>query len=164
MYIAIDINILENYESNLQIIYAYDDKYLLRLLFRAKYETHLVGSSKNITGGLLTNSRAMESLFFWPPLRFEVMVWRCSDKPRVSRISWIWKGKCQWIISGVRFRYANWLLGSMIRGRTNASRCANRRKEKYTRTVRWIFFFHITHNVAIWANIWLHDRMEFLFA
>jgi len=54
-----------------------------------KFKTYLVGSSKNIIGGLFTNSRAMESLFFWPPLRFEVIVRRCSDKPRVSRISWI---------------------------------------------------------------------------
>lgn len=28
-----------------------------------KRRPHLVGSSKNITGGLLTNSKAMESLF-----------------------------------------------------------------------------------------------------
>lgn len=50
---------------------------------------HLVGSSKNIIGGLLTNSRAIDNLFFCPPLRFAVMVRRCSAKPRVSRISWI---------------------------------------------------------------------------
>lgn len=76
---------------------ASDNLWLLFQNCYAKYETHLVGSSKNMIGGLLTNSRAMESLFFWPPLRFEVIVWRCSDKPRVSRISWICEIKCQWI-------------------------------------------------------------------
>lgn len=46
-----------------------------------------VGSSKNMIGGLLTSSRAMERRFFWPPERFEVMVLWCSDRPSVSRIS-----------------------------------------------------------------------------
>lgn len=44
-----------------------------RILNAIKFP-HLVGSSKNIIGGLLTNSRAIESLFFCPPLKFEVMV------------------------------------------------------------------------------------------
>lgn len=35
---------------------------------------HLVGSSKNIIGGLLTNSRAIDNLFFCPPLKFDVIV------------------------------------------------------------------------------------------
>lgn len=48
-----------------------------------------VGSSKNIMGGLFTSSKAMERRFFCPPERFEVMVLWCSDRPRVSRISWI---------------------------------------------------------------------------
>jgi len=34
-----------------------------------------VGSSKNITGGLLTNSRAMDSRFLWPPDRLQVSVY-----------------------------------------------------------------------------------------
>ena len=40
---------------------------------RVMHELHdaesrpLVGSSKNITGGLLTSSKAMASLFLWPP-------------------------------------------------------------------------------------------------
>ena len=33
-----------------------------------------VGSSKNIIGGLLTSSRAIERRFFCPPERFEVIV------------------------------------------------------------------------------------------
>ena len=47
-----------------------------------------VGSSKNITGGLLTNSRAMANRFLWPPLNMELLVVKQSDKPNVSNISW----------------------------------------------------------------------------
>jgi Protein of unknown function (DUF1602). len=40
--------------------------------------SYLVGSSKNMMGGLFTNSRAMDSRFFWPPERLLVIVLRCS--------------------------------------------------------------------------------------
>lgn len=49
-----------------------------------------VGSSKNITGGLLTNSRAIDKRFFWPPERLLVSVLRWSSRPRVSKISLIY--------------------------------------------------------------------------
>ncbi|KAE8741160.1 hypothetical protein FOCC_FOCC013323 [Frankliniella occidentalis] len=41
----------------------------------------LVGSSKNMTGGLLSSSRAVASLLSWPPDRLDVMVSRCSSSP-----------------------------------------------------------------------------------
>lgn len=50
-----------------------------------------VGSSKNIIGGLLTSSRAMESRFFCPPDKLRVSVLRCSLKLSVSRMSSICK-------------------------------------------------------------------------
>ena len=46
-----------------------------------------VGSSKNMTGGLLTSSNAMARRFLCPPLRAEVRVWRHSERPRLDRIS-----------------------------------------------------------------------------
>lgn len=52
-----------------------------------------VGSSKNIIGGLLTSSKAIERRFFWPPDKFLVNVRRCSWRPNVSRISFIYKQK-----------------------------------------------------------------------
>ena len=51
------------------------------------FSTHLVGSSKNITGGLLTSSRAIDSRLRWPPDRFTVRVFFTSIRPSVSRIS-----------------------------------------------------------------------------
>lgn len=33
-----------------------------------KLTSYVVGSSRKSTGGLLTSSRAMDTLFFWPPL------------------------------------------------------------------------------------------------
>lgn len=51
---------------------------------------HLVGSSKNMTGGLLTSSRAMASLFLWPPDRWDVLVLAQSSKPSAIRISRTW--------------------------------------------------------------------------
>jgi len=48
---------------------------------------YLVGSSKNITGGLLTNSRAMASLFLSPPDNLDVIVFLAWLRPIVSRIS-----------------------------------------------------------------------------
>lgn len=47
---------------------------------------YLVGSSKNITGGLLTSSRAMASLFRCPPERLLLFVFSTSDKPMELRI------------------------------------------------------------------------------
>lgn len=52
---------------------------------------YLVGSSKNIIGGSLTSSRAIASLFFWPPLSWSVRVCRHPVSPIAIRISSIWK-------------------------------------------------------------------------
>lgn len=52
--------------------------------------SHLVGSSKNMTGGLLTSSRAMASLLHWPPDRQLVRVWAHSWRPKAVRISSTW--------------------------------------------------------------------------
>lgn len=49
--------------------------------------SNLVGSSKNIMGGLFTSSRAMDKRFFCPPDKLLVIVLRCSCKPNVSNIS-----------------------------------------------------------------------------
>lgn len=53
---------------------------------------YLVGSSKNITGGLSTNSNAIAKRFFWPPDRLPVIVLRQSYKPIALMISII----CNW--------------------------------------------------------------------
>lgn len=49
--------------------------------------THLVGSSKNIMGGLLTSSRAIDNRLRWPPDKLLVRVFLASVRPRMSRIS-----------------------------------------------------------------------------
>ena len=46
-----------------------------------------VGSSKNITGGLFTNSNAIARRFLCPPLKVEDLVSKHSVKPNVSKIS-----------------------------------------------------------------------------
>ena len=53
--------------------------------------SYLVGSSRKITGGLLTSSNAMASLFLWPPEISLSLVLAVSVKPRFSRISFIWE-------------------------------------------------------------------------
>lgn len=52
--------------------------------------THVVGSSKNITVGLFISSIAIESRFFWPPDRRLVIVWSWSYKPSINKISSIY--------------------------------------------------------------------------
>ena len=49
--------------------------------------SYLVGSSKNMTGGLLISSSAMASLFFSPPESLAVLVFKAWDSPIVSKIS-----------------------------------------------------------------------------
>jgi hypothetical protein len=51
---------------------------------------YLVGSSKNMTGGLLTSSKAIERRFRCPPERFVVRVSPHSAIPSVSIISSTW--------------------------------------------------------------------------
>lgn len=53
-------------------------------------EKYLVGSSKNMTGGLLTSSRAMASRFLCPPESRAVLVWEQDIRPRAVRISVTW--------------------------------------------------------------------------
>lgn len=48
---------------------------------------YLVGSSKNMTGGLFTSSSAMARRFRWPPDRLPVRVLAQDSKPRAVRIS-----------------------------------------------------------------------------
>lgn len=57
---------------------------------------HLVGSSKNMTGGLLTSSRAIASLFLWPPDRWDVLVLAQSSNPRAIKISRTWRQTQTW--------------------------------------------------------------------
>lgn len=54
---------------------------------------HLVGSSKNMTGGLLTSSRAMARRLHWPPDSELVRVWAQSRSPKAVRISFTWTEK-----------------------------------------------------------------------
>lgn len=51
---------------------------------------YLVGSSKNMTGGLFTSSSAMASRFRWPPERLPVRVLAQDRRPRAVRISLTW--------------------------------------------------------------------------
>ena len=53
-------------------------------------ENYLVGSSKNMTGGLLTSSRAMARRFFCPPESRAVLVWEQDSRPSAVRISVTW--------------------------------------------------------------------------
>jgi len=52
--------------------------------------THVVGSSRKITGGLLTSSKAIDKRFLCPPDRHSVLVLRHDISPRVQSISSIW--------------------------------------------------------------------------
>lgn len=52
---------------------------------------HLVGSSKNMTGGLLTSSRAMARRLRCPPDRQLVRVYEHSSSPSAVRISFTWE-------------------------------------------------------------------------
>lgn len=49
--------------------------------------THVVGSSRNITGGLLTNSKAIESLFLSPPESSSEIVFFALVSLNISMIS-----------------------------------------------------------------------------
>lgn len=51
---------------------------------------YLVGSSKNMTGGLLTSSSAMARRLRWPPERLPVRVLAHDSRPRAVRISLTW--------------------------------------------------------------------------
>lgn len=53
-------------------------------------ETYLVGSSKNMTGGLLTSSRAMARRFLCPPESRAVLVCEQDIRPSAVRISVTW--------------------------------------------------------------------------
>lgn len=50
-------------------------------------QAYLVGSSKNMTGGLLTSSSAMARRFRWPPDRLPVRVLAQGSKPSAVKIS-----------------------------------------------------------------------------
>lgn len=53
-------------------------------------DTYVVGSSRNITVGLLISSSAIESRFFWPPDNRFVIVFWCSYRPSNVKISSIY--------------------------------------------------------------------------
>ena len=54
--------------------------------FSTKHFNYLVGSSKNIIGGLLINSSAIARRFFWPPDKLAVLVFSTSERPMFSSI------------------------------------------------------------------------------
>uniref|UniRef100_A0A336K7L2 CSON002676 protein n=1 Tax=Culicoides sonorensis TaxID=179676 RepID=A0A336K7L2_CULSO len=66
-----------------------------------------VGSSKNITGGLLTNSNATDRRFLCPPDKFIVFVLAASFSPNVSIISSI----TIFFISGIHLNSYNEIIG-----------------------------------------------------
>jgi hypothetical protein len=74
---------IQKYEKTCFVQKSHKNSEFIRLMTLS----YLVGSSKNMIGGLFTNSRAMDNRFFWPPERLLVMVLRCSCRPKVSRIS-----------------------------------------------------------------------------
>jgi len=55
--------------------------------FSIEIFTYVVGSSRNIIGGLFSSSRAMLSLLLWPPDKRPALVFWCSVSPKVSNIS-----------------------------------------------------------------------------
>jgi hypothetical protein len=70
-----------SYRQIIQIAY-----FLVQVIGR----TYVVGSSKKITGGLFTSSRAIDRRFLCPPDRHSVRVLRHDISPRVLRTSSIW--------------------------------------------------------------------------
>lgn len=52
--------------------------------------THVVGSSRNMTTGLLMSSKAIDSRFFCPPDSLLACVFAASVRPKVPRISAIY--------------------------------------------------------------------------
>lgn len=54
---------------------------------RLEKKAYVVGSSKNIAGGLLTSSSATDSLFLCPPDNCSTEVERQLSKPSVSNTS-----------------------------------------------------------------------------
>jgi hypothetical protein len=52
--------------------------------------THVVGSSRKMTGGLLTSSRATLNLLRWPPERCSLRVSTHLSKPSRSTTSCTW--------------------------------------------------------------------------
>lgn len=55
-----------------------------------KTRAYLVGSSKNMIGGLLTSSKAIARRFLWPPDNCFVIVFLCEYSLSDSKILFIW--------------------------------------------------------------------------
>lgn len=82
IYIALNSNCLARWKIKRNVVHSMGKAY--------RGTTHVVGSSKNIIGGLSTNSRAMDSRFFCPPESRSQRVFLWTAKPSVSKISSIW--------------------------------------------------------------------------
>lgn len=72
-----------------------------------------VGSSKNITGGLFTNSNAIDNRFFCPPERLIVLVSPASQRPSISNISFITIFLAVGVISFPSFKLAETCMASL---------------------------------------------------
>lgn len=59
-------------------------------IFNYMKETYVVGSSRNITGGLLMSSSAIAKRFFWPPDNRPVNTLYRFSKPNNTNMWWIW--------------------------------------------------------------------------
>lgn len=70
--------------------------------------TNVVGSSRKIIGGLFTNSRATDSLFFSPPESLSVTVFLAALSLRVSRIFSICKFHEIYFHFHVQFLFLFW--------------------------------------------------------
>lgn len=85
-------------ENQLRLLYTLWTHLTSLALSTLPSTTHLVGSSKNMTGGLSNNSNAIAKRFRCPPDNSPVLVRRTSYKPIASKICWIcsaveWNGK-----------------------------------------------------------------------
>lgn len=68
-------------------MYKFKNRIEVALFYDQDLSTYLVGSSRNIIGGLLISSRAIDNRFFWPPDKNSVLVCLHSDSPKTFSIS-----------------------------------------------------------------------------
>ena len=66
-------------------------KFIAFYILKINSKTYVVGSSKNIIGGLSISSKAIDKRFFCPPDKFPHLVIFVNFKFSVSRILSIWK-------------------------------------------------------------------------
>lgn len=73
-----------------------------------------MGSSKKKTLGLLIISKAIDSLFFWPPESISVLVSTVSDKPNMERVSSTIMSFCLCVVEEGNLRLAAIIMASLV--------------------------------------------------